>query len=354
MDRRLPAIPVVLVILALSSPAVLAADLEGFHKTWAEAQKAAREQNKPIYLHFTTDWCTWCRKMEKDTYGNAAAKAAMGSFVTASLDCTSPRGQEPAGQAAINLALMEKFAGQGYPFLVMTTPDGAVLNVLSGYLPPAEFTKELSKGLGQYNELARMEQLTAGPKGKDLDTQIQAMTFYAKVKLWSKAAASAEKVRTLDPKDSRGQAAEATFLLIKGAEAEELANAQPNPARQVKMDLLLDDVRKYDPRNEKGVLEEVLATEAFKSLVQARRLQQAEQRKALAAKGLSLLNELIGKAVHLKDGQMVWYFIGAAYGLLEQSDKALPAFEKSLALAPDSQAASRIKAAIAQMKSGGK
>ena len=30
--------------------------------------KAAKKEKKPVYIHFTADWCKWCRVMEKETY----------------------------------------------------------------------------------------------------------------------------------------------------------------------------------------------------------------------------------------------------------------------------------------------
>ena len=43
---------------------------EGFESVWSEAVKKATAENKPIYVHFTTDWCGWCRRIEEDTYAD--------------------------------------------------------------------------------------------------------------------------------------------------------------------------------------------------------------------------------------------------------------------------------------------
>src|ERR671921_2845222 len=35
-----------------------------------EAQAAAKKQNKPILIDLYTDWCGWCKVMDKQTYAN--------------------------------------------------------------------------------------------------------------------------------------------------------------------------------------------------------------------------------------------------------------------------------------------
>ena len=83
--------------------AVHAADVKDFHTTYAGAVQAAKAQGKPLYLHFTTTWCGWCRKIEKDIYASPEGKKMLKNFVAASLDCTVPRGQKPTAEVQRNL-----------------------------------------------------------------------------------------------------------------------------------------------------------------------------------------------------------------------------------------------------------
>ena len=36
---------------------------------WDKAMAAARAQKKPVVVDFYTDWCGWCKKLDKETYG---------------------------------------------------------------------------------------------------------------------------------------------------------------------------------------------------------------------------------------------------------------------------------------------
>ena len=51
-------------LCAAGTVAARAADVKDFHKSWDTARKAAEAAGKPIFLHFTADGCTWCRKIE--------------------------------------------------------------------------------------------------------------------------------------------------------------------------------------------------------------------------------------------------------------------------------------------------
>jgi len=112
----------------------------------ADAREQARQTGKPIFIHFTTDWCGWCRKIERDVYGSAQGAQALTDFIPVSLDCTV-RGKQGQALAAAqaNKRLMDEYGGRGYPFLVVLAPDGTLLHKFSGYRPVGQFVEELNQ-----------------------------------------------------------------------------------------------------------------------------------------------------------------------------------------------------------------
>ena len=38
---------------------------KGFLTSCDKALEQARKENKLVFLHFTTDWCGWCRKLDE-------------------------------------------------------------------------------------------------------------------------------------------------------------------------------------------------------------------------------------------------------------------------------------------------
>src|SRR5262245_61647327 len=53
---------------------------------WADVLAKAKEQKKPIFADFTTEWCGWCRRLEKDVYTKAEVGEAMQAFVNVMID----------------------------------------------------------------------------------------------------------------------------------------------------------------------------------------------------------------------------------------------------------------------------
>jgi thioredoxin-related protein len=324
----------------LAAPA-LAADVEGFHNTWAAAKDAAEDANKPIYLHFTTTWCGWCRKIEKDVYASAEGKEALKAFVPASLDCTVPSGQKPTAQTQRNLDLMRKWGGSGYPFLVMVTADGAVLNTFSGYRPVPAFKAELNRALATYEEYRAFQ---AGAAKADTDTyehNVKAMELYARVRRYDLAAGAAAKVRTLDLNNKKGRAANAAMVLLTAAQA----RGDAEKARAA-----LADVKGLDPRNEKGLWEKAAFSHALRTFQDSRGLS-ADLRSARLREAIAALTELTTTGAKLADAQSNYHLLGFLHSVVGEKDKARAALGKALAANPDSRAAATIRKRIEQLDS---
>ncbi len=47
---------------------------------------AARQQGKPVFLYVTAAWCSICRRVERDSFGNPDTVSALGRFVPVMVD----------------------------------------------------------------------------------------------------------------------------------------------------------------------------------------------------------------------------------------------------------------------------
>ena len=65
----------------MSLPSGASAKDHGFHTSWDAARKAARKEGKPLYVHFTTTWCGWCRKIEDEVYAHKEGREALKAFI---------------------------------------------------------------------------------------------------------------------------------------------------------------------------------------------------------------------------------------------------------------------------------
>ncbi len=336
--KRITMMLLVVGVLAAIAPA---AEVEGFETTWTAAKKLAESQNKPLFLHFTTTWCGRCREIENNVYRKAEGKAALAPFVPASLDCTVPRGQAPTGDTKVHVELMQKYGGEGYPFLVMVTHDGVVLNKFSGTRPMAAFKAELAKAL-KANEEYRKLQEEAKTKAKTYEFNVRAMKAYAGFAQWDKAVAAAKTVRKLDPENKKGDRNEAISVLLGAAQA----NADVELAKE-----LVGPIRKIDPGNEQHLLEKGLYAVAIAHLGKARNTWMSDReasKKHLHGTIAQLLE--VTRLPNLTDEQAVWADVAQNYYRVGDKAKAVEAFEKALEVNPKSAVAPRIRRAISQLK----
>ena len=87
------------------------------------AVAAATQADEPILMVFTQPNCVYCRRLEKQVLETPAFEAvARGRVVLAMLDISSKR----------HLDLLEQFGGKGTPTVVLTNPQGRMIDFYQG------------------------------------------------------------------------------------------------------------------------------------------------------------------------------------------------------------------------------
>ena len=115
----------------------MALDLAGAEELWltdlATAQQQAKAQHKPLLLEFTgSDWCPWCIKLRNEIFAQPAfIDYAKKSLVLLEVDFPQQKPQSDAVKQQ-NEALQKKYAIEGFPTVVVLSPEGKVLGKL-GY-----------------------------------------------------------------------------------------------------------------------------------------------------------------------------------------------------------------------------
>ncbi|MBU4305581.1 MAG: thioredoxin fold domain-containing protein [Candidatus Omnitrophica bacterium] len=97
------------------------------------AKDLAQKNDKPILIDFYTEWCGWCKKLDKDTYGDARVIAAVKEFVCAKID------------AEKNQALARQYKVQGFPTTVFLDSEGNLIEAIPGYMTAEQFLEVLNK-----------------------------------------------------------------------------------------------------------------------------------------------------------------------------------------------------------------
>jgi len=134
---------------------------ETWYHDWDTGMAAAQEEQKPILVHFTADWCKYCIKMKKETYAaDEIKKRFSNGWVTIMID-TEEKDKtgkvyfdEAAKKAMVYLngdqgnfeekvlghqELLQFFGGMGLPTLLFVDKDGTPLQKISSFIEKEEF-----------------------------------------------------------------------------------------------------------------------------------------------------------------------------------------------------------------------
>lgn len=137
-------------LFVLTGPVILAQEVQWM--TWDEAAQLATTDKNPkkIFVDVYTDWCGWCKKMDKDTFQNEEVAAYMTeNFYMVKLD---GEGKDPItfngktytyvpsgkkGYHQLALALLQ--GRLSYPTVVFLDENFNMLSPVPGYQKPKPF-----------------------------------------------------------------------------------------------------------------------------------------------------------------------------------------------------------------------
>lgn len=92
------------------------------------AERLASRRGTLLLVDFTTDWCGWCRKLEREVYPEPAVAAQLSRVVYVRVDA------EREGAA-----LAERYGVDGFPTLLFLTSSGGIAGQIVGFMPAPEF-----------------------------------------------------------------------------------------------------------------------------------------------------------------------------------------------------------------------
>lgn len=100
-----------------------------------EGLKQASQNEKHLYIEFMTDWCGWCRKLEKDVYTNQEIIDLLNNdFIAVRINGDSNEKIIYKGESISQQILTKKeFNVNGFPTMWILKPDGSKLTMLRGY-----------------------------------------------------------------------------------------------------------------------------------------------------------------------------------------------------------------------------
>lgn len=118
--------------------------------TFQEAIKLQKENPKMIFVDVYTDWCGWCKKMDKSTFSNEViAKYMNENYYPVKFDAEMKAEVEFKGKTYINsgksrgsshdLAKALLNGQMSYPSYAFLTKEADLLTVVQGYMKANDF-----------------------------------------------------------------------------------------------------------------------------------------------------------------------------------------------------------------------
>lgn len=226
---------------------------EGWIADFDEAVKLAKAEKKDLFVDFTgSDWCGWCKKLDAEVFSKEEfLAAAKKSFVLVALDyprAEAVKAKVPNPQR--NKELSEKYEIQGFPTLLLMTPEGEVFGQM-GYMPggPAAFVPEMEKIVASGKKdladakakVAEYEQATGDARMAAWDKLAEALESLSSESVAAKLyVATVRSALEFDKDNKTGRKLRAIKALLKSGNGDEATFAAG---------------RELDAKNENGLLE---------------------------------------------------------------------------------------------------
>jgi thioredoxin-related protein len=132
--------------LVILSPQVFSGEKEKLHwMTFDEGIATAKKNNKKVLIDVYTDWCGWCKKMDKDTYTEDRVSDYLGeNYVVIKLNAESPKKLSFQGKSYTEQELAGAFGVTGYPTTIFLSSGGDPITLVPGYSDAKRFSDIIS------------------------------------------------------------------------------------------------------------------------------------------------------------------------------------------------------------------
>ena len=109
-----------------------------------EAFTRARAERKCVLVDVYTDWCSWCKKMDRETYTNTQVRAMLEKeFLVVKLNAESDAELTFNGSRMTMVEFAQQAGVTGYPTTLFFDSNGRKVVSLPGYMDAPRFARVL-------------------------------------------------------------------------------------------------------------------------------------------------------------------------------------------------------------------
>ncbi|MBN2536002.1 MAG: thioredoxin family protein [Spirochaetales bacterium] len=159
--------------------------------TWytkiSKALEASKEQKRYIMIDIYTDWCKWCKELDKKTYTHPSVIKLSKTLVNVKINPeTDPEAKE----------FLKSYKIDGFPTILFIDWEKKLIGKIGGFLEGEAFARQADKILSSSQTIAKLKEEHS--KGKiessealislllELEYQDQAIAVIEELRLWNK------------------------------------------------------------------------------------------------------------------------------------------------------------------------
>jgi thioredoxin-related protein len=108
---------------------------------WDQGLSEARATGRTVLVDVVTDWCGWCKRMDREVYARPEVRELVARhFVAIRLDAESGAVAHYEGRTTTARGIAGRFRVTGYPTTVFLRADGTHLVNVPGFMTADRFT----------------------------------------------------------------------------------------------------------------------------------------------------------------------------------------------------------------------
>lgn len=124
-----------------------------WERNFEEALRKAQKYGKPLVVDFWADWCTWCERLDQNTYADPAVVRKAQDFVAVKVNTEGSRKE-------VEVAV--RYHVTSLPTIVFLSPEGRQLGRVNGFQGPGIFPRTLDEVQARARRVMAWEEALRG------------------------------------------------------------------------------------------------------------------------------------------------------------------------------------------------
>ncbi|HUK64217.1 MAG TPA: thioredoxin fold domain-containing protein [Dongiaceae bacterium] len=109
-------------------------------RTWDDGLAEAKSTGHPVLVDVYTDWCGWCKRMDRDVYSRPEVRDYLGrNWVAVRINAEANTPAHYLGHETTEAEIADRFGVRSYPTTVMLKPTGERMVNVPGYFAAPDF-----------------------------------------------------------------------------------------------------------------------------------------------------------------------------------------------------------------------